>query len=156
MTSLKATPKGREVLDRATTHVPALEAAIKYRTELQNCIDIFGKAVEDLPSSGSELKGLHFETLASAFSSLVLTFKETEHNSLFTDAEVKADQNKVRAHADKMLAKVFDACLEILKPLLVAEVVSIIDSNNVASLFNHCSFVFLRFKYIHARSMPRL
>lgn len=129
MTSLKATPKGREVMDRATAHVPALENAIEYHAGLMKCIDKFGQAVEGFPVSGSELKGIQFENLSSAFSSLVLTLKDTEHNHLFPEATIKADQNKVKQHVEAMFAKVFVGCLNILKPLLVAEVGGIRDSN---------------------------
>ena len=128
MTSMKATPKGREVMDRATAHVPALENAIEYHAGLMKCIDKFDQAVDGFPVSGSELWGIQLEYLSSAFSSLVLTLKDTEHNHLFPEATIKADQNKVKQHVDAMFAKVFAGCLNMLKPLLVDKVDSIIDS----------------------------
>ena len=106
MTSLKATP----------------------HAGLMKCIDKFDQAVEDFPVSGNELWGIQLEYLSSAFSSLVLTLKDTEHNHLFPEAAIKADQNNVKQHVDAMLAKVFVGCLNILKPLLVDQVDSIIDS----------------------------
>ena len=55
VTSLKATPKGREVIDRATMHLKASEDAIEYRVKLKKSIDDFGEAVKGLAYSGSEL-----------------------------------------------------------------------------------------------------